>query len=225
MGDGGWGSDFPSPIPHPPSPAQTASSVCCGIPLCINAIARSTTILSPCVTVRRPSPVNWPITVASTSSLAHSANSAPRLSGGTASTMRSCASESQISQGCSPAYLSGTSSSATRAPVDSPISPTAEESPPAPQSVIALYRPASRAWSSTSSTFFSVIGSPICTALPTSTAVVCVSSADEKVAPWIPSRPVRPPSTTTASPGWRLCGCLPRGASPTVPQNTSGLAV
>ena len=36
------------------------------------------------------------------------------FSGGTASTMRSCASDSQISQGCRPGYLSGTCSSSTR---------------------------------------------------------------------------------------------------------------
>ena len=56
--------------------------------------------------------------------------------------MRSCASESQISQGARPGYfkrhmLPGRH----RAPIWMAISPTAEESPPAPQSVMALYRP------------------------------------------------------------------------------------
>ena len=34
---------------------------------------------------------------------------------------------------------------------------------------------------------------PICTAWENSSAWVSVNSAEEKVAPWIPSRPVRPP--------------------------------
>ena len=44
-----------------------------------------------------------------------------------------------------PSYFSGTRSSHTSAPISSPISPTALENPPAPQSVIALYSPRSRA--------------------------------------------------------------------------------
>ncbi len=63
---------------RPSSFVQRASNTRCGMPLCINAIARSTTVRPPCVTVRRPSPVNSPITVASTSSLAHSTSSAAR---------------------------------------------------------------------------------------------------------------------------------------------------
>ena len=163
--------------------------------------------------------------MASTSSAAHMANRAGRCAGGTAMTMRSWASESQISHGCNPAYLSGTVVSSTRAPVCSPISPIADDSPPAPQSVMALYRRASRAWMTMSMSFFSVMGSPIWTALPASWAVVCVSSMDENVAPWMPSRPVRPPSTTIASPAETLRGWLLRGAIPTVPQNTNGLAI
>jgi hypothetical protein len=46
----------------------------------------------------------------------------------------------------------------------------------------------------------------------------------EKVAPWIPSRPVRPPATTTRSPGATVARvAVPRGMIPTVPQNTNGL--
>ena len=188
-------------------------------------MAISTSTKSWWVTTKRPLPSNVPTAVASTSSAAQQANKAAKCWGGTAITMRSCASESQISHGCKPAYFKGTCDNSTRAPVCSPISPIADDNPPAPQSVMALYRPASRAWMTTSISFFSVMGSPICTALPASWAVVWVSSIDEKVAPWMPSRPVRPPSTTIASPTPILRGCLPWGANPTVPQKTNGLAI
>ena len=46
-----------------------------------------------------------------------------------------------------------------------------------------------------------MIALPIWTAPPESSSLSSVSSADEKVAPWIPSRPVRPPTVTTRSPG------------------------
>ncbi len=82
--------------------------------------------------------------------------------------MRSWASEIQISVYERPSYFSGTRSSQTSAPIFSPISPTALEKPPAPQSVTALYSPRSRAASSTSSSIFSVMALPICTAPPES---------------------------------------------------------
>jgi hypothetical protein len=46
-----------------------------------------------------------------------------------------------------------------------------------------------------------VIGSPICTDEPALSSDVSDSSIDENVAPWMPSRPVRPPTVTIASPG------------------------
>ena len=60
-------------------------------------------------------------------------------SAGTAATMRSWASLIQISKGSRPAYLSGAADRGqTSAPTCSPISPTALENPPAPQSVTAV---------------------------------------------------------------------------------------
>ena len=56
-------------------------------------------------------------------------------------TMRSWASLSQISHGARPGYLSGASARSTSAPMPSAISPIADDRPPAPQSVIAVYRP------------------------------------------------------------------------------------
>ena len=81
------------------------------------------------------------MTVASTFSLWHSASSRGHLSSGTARTIRSWASLIQISVYESPSYLSGAFSSQTSAPISAPISPTALEKPPAPQSVTAVIQP------------------------------------------------------------------------------------
>ncbi len=121
--------------------------------------------------------------VASTSSPEQSIRSRSQSAGGTAKTIRSCDSEIQISVYDSPAYFSGALSSSTAAPSASPISPTAELKPPAPQSVMALYKPASRACNSTSSSFFSAMALPICTAPPLTVSDSAVSSTDENVAP------------------------------------------
>ena len=167
---------------------------------------------------RRRSSVNLPITVASTFSDAKSARSSSKCSGGTDMTMRSWASLIHVSVYDRPWYFSGTTSRFTSAPSSSPISPTAELRPPAPQSVTAVYRPRSRATSCTSSTFFSVIGLPIWTAPLESISLSSVSSPEEKVAPWIPSRPVRPPATTIMSPVRARFSTLSSGMTPTVPQ-------
>ena len=65
-------------------------------------------------------------------------------SGGTAKTMRSWASLIQISVYERPAYFSGALSRWTPVPMVAPISPTAEENPPAPQSVMAVKIPRTR---------------------------------------------------------------------------------
>ena len=69
-----------------------------------------------------------------------------------------------------------------------------------------------------------MIALPICTAPPLIASDSSVSSSDENVAPWMPSRPVRPPTATIRSPGLAAFSVRPTGISPTVPQNTSGLA-
>ncbi|MFO0874361.1 MAG: hypothetical protein U0575_10355 [Phycisphaerales bacterium] len=69
-----------------------------------------------------------------------------------------------------------------------------------------------------SSVFFWVIALPICTAWLNSSACVSVSSADENVAPWMPSRPVRPPSATIRSPARTSPRILSRGITPMHPQ-------
>ena len=90
------------------------------------------------------------------------------FSGGTARTIRSWASEIQISVYESPCVLERRAVEVDLGADRLPISPTAELKPPAPQSVIARKSPRSRAWRITSSTIFSVIALPICTAPPES---------------------------------------------------------
>ena len=64
------------------------------------------------------------------------------------------------------------------------------------------------------------MGSPIWTAW---TGLSSVSSAEEKVAPWMPSLPMRPPTMTIRSPGlasltWPGRPAVETGMRPTVPQ-------
>jgi len=59
---------------------------------------------------------------------------------------------------------------------------------------------------------------PICTAPPETVSLWLVSSAELKVAPWIPSRPVRPPTATIKSPGRASLRDLSSGIKPIVPQ-------
>ena len=92
--------------------------------------------------------------------------SSGQFSGGTARTIRSWASEIQISVYESPSYFSGARLELDLGAESRPISPTAELKPPAPQSVIERNSPRSRAWRTTSRTIFSVIALPICTAPP-----------------------------------------------------------
>ena len=70
--------------------------------------------------------------------------------------------------------------SSTQPPVSSAISPTEEDRPPAPLSVMALYRPRSRARRMKSYILRWVMGSPICTAVAGEPSC---SSSEEKVAP------------------------------------------
>ena len=97
--------------------------------------------------------------------------------------MRSCDSEIHISHGARPEYLSGAFARSTYTPVAEPISPTAEEKPPAPQSVNVRIKPRSRAASNASVNRFSSIGLPICTALALTDFVSAVMCPLEKVAP------------------------------------------
>lgn len=135
--------------------------------------------------------------------------------------MRSCASEIRTSHGIRPGYFSGARARSISAPpVSWAISPTLDDRPPAPLSVRPLYRPSARASARKSATIFCVIGSPIWTAC---TGDDSSSSTLEKVAPWIPSLPIRPPTMTTTSPGRTTFSAVGRpaevtGITATVPQ-------
>ena len=72
---------------------------------------------------------------------------------------------------------------------------------------------------------FSVTGSPICTLAPATSPVEASIVVLENVAPRMPSRPVRPPSTTTRSPGNGPSGNGRSAATPMHPQKTSGFVV
>ena len=148
--------------------SHTASRVGIGTPSCRKCVSSAPTSV-PCQYKRiMPSLVpNSPRSQSSTPCARHTARRRSNLPGGTESTMRSCASEIQISVGLRPSYFTGARSRLTVAPTSLPISPTALENPPAPQSVVPLYSGPSgwsRAASMASSIFFSVIALPICTA-------------------------------------------------------------
>ena len=152
--------------------------------------------------------------------------SAASWSGGTATTIRSCASDSQISQGWSPGYLSGTT---VELHVGAhALGHLADRRRQPAGSAVGDRRPehgASSAPASTSISRFSVTGSPICTLAPATWPVVASIVRLENVAPRMPSRPVRPPSTTTRSPGCGPVDGTSSGATPMHPQKTSGLVV
>ena len=210
--------------------AAGASACKClrGMPSCNNSSANCPTDFSPYQNSSRPESVNSPSTTASTSWPAQISSKRSRFSAGMAKTMRSCASDSQISQGFKPGYLSGARSRYTTAPSPSLISPTALENPPAPQSVNAEYKPSALTHKITSCVCFSAIGLPICTLEPAILAVLVSISRLEKVAPRNPSRPVRPPIATIKSPARALGGFAFIGLAgriPTQPQNTSGFEV
>ena len=98
----------------------------------------SPTVRPSCCRWKNGSAVNSPRSVASTSRSRARSRKAASFSGRTASVMRSWASETRISQGASPWYLSGARARSSRAPPGCfAISPTEEESPPAPLSVMA----------------------------------------------------------------------------------------
>ena len=160
---------------------QRADNSMVGHPSCRKSMSKRPTIFSPYRSTSSGSDRKAPMTVASTSRLSASASSWLTHSCGTASDMRSCASDKNISHGCSPSYFRGASARSNSAPPESlAISPTELLSPPAPLSVNVRYSPASRASSRNSYIFRCVIGSPICTAWAGDSAR---SSSDENVAP------------------------------------------
>ena len=115
-----------------------------------------------------------------------------------AQAMRSCDSEMASSVPSRPSYFFGTLFRLMRRP--SASSPMATDTPPAPKSLQRLMRRVAsprrnRRWILRSSG-----GLPFCTSAPQCSSDSRLCSLELPVAPPMPSRPVRPPSSTTTSP-------------------------
>ena len=117
--------------------------------------------------------------------------------------MRSWDSDTQISHGASPGSFSGTRSRSTSAPqpASRAISPTTQLSPPPPRSFMPVMRCLALTSKHACMTGSFVMGSPSWTAPLESSSDVAVRSAEAKLTPWMPSRPVRPPMRIMTSPG------------------------
>jgi len=112
-----------------------------------------------------------------------------------------------------PSYFFGTASRSIARP--SVSSPMATDTPPAPKSLQRFIILLTAGWRNRRWILRSVGGLPCCTAAPQPASDSSVCAFDEPVAPPQPSRPVRPPTSSTTSPGagsWRTT--LARGAAP-----------
>ncbi len=161
-------------------------------------------ICSPCQNIRvRLVPVVIATGVASTSQESKTARTFSRFSGLQVHIMRSCDSDTHISQGASPDSLRGTFSRSTSAPqpASRAISPTTQLRPPPPRSFMPVMRCLAFTSKHACMTGSLVMGSPSCTAPLESSSDVSVRSREAKFTPCMPSRPVRPPMSTITSPG------------------------
>src|SRR3989344_4487591 len=137
-----------------------------GRPSCKNFMSTSMTVLPWYFTTHFSELVNSPTTVASTPLRCMRLEKAFQLFFGTESVMRSCDSLIHVCHGSRPGYFHGTLSRSTVQPPHSlAISAMEQLKPPAPLSVMLLYKPRSLASLTIASLiFFCVMGSPICTA-------------------------------------------------------------
>ena len=147
----------------------------------------------------RFSSVTLATTVASRFSACASAMNASTSSGASTTAMRSCDSEMASSVPSRPSYLRGTAFKSMESP--SASSPMATETPPAPKSLQRLMRLAASGLRNSLCSLRSSGALPFCTSAPQVSRECAVCDLLEPVAPPQPSRPVRPPSSTTQSPG------------------------
>ncbi len=160
-----------------------------------------------------------PIAVAVVSHFEHTAKTSSTRSGSTTHSIRSCDSETMISNGSIPGSRSGTRStwtSSPRPPFEA-ISEADEVRPAAPRSCKDTSSPRSSSSSEHSISFFSANGSPICTVGRLSASAPPSSALAKTDAPPIPSRPVSAPNRISALPGpvaaervSRSCSAIPR---------------
>ena len=138
--------------------------------------------------------------------------------------MRSWDSEMASSVPSRPSYFLRTASRSMDRP--SASSPIATLTPPAPKSLHRLMRRVTagsrkRRWSLRSSGAL-----PFCTSLAMVSRLALLWLLEEPVAPPMPSRPVRPPSRITTSPGWgRSRTTFSAGAAATTTPHSKCLAM
>ena len=159
----------------------------------------STTVSSRQVMRRRGSWVTEATTVASRFSSSAAAMKASTSPGASTTAIRSWDSEMASSVPSRPSYFLGTAFRSIRSP--SASSPMATQTPPAPKSLQRLMRRDTQGLRNSRWSFRSVGGLPFCTSAPQVSMEAEVWALEEPVAPPQPSRPVRPPSSTTISPG------------------------
>ena len=145
-------------------------------------------------------------------------------SGATTTAMRSWLSEMASSVPSRPSYFLRTASRLISSP--SASSPMATDTPPAPKS---LHRLMSRVTFSSRNSRWSLRSSgalPFCTSLAMVASDFLLWLLEDPVAPPMPSRPVRPPSRITTSPGaGRSRRTWLAGAAATTAPHSSRLAM
>src|SRR3954454_22712366 len=164
----------------------------------------SPTSRSPSNTRICPVPVTSPMAVPWTSHVAQTASTSSRRAGSQTHSIRSCDSDTMISNGSMPASRSGTRAMSRSMPISpfEAISDALEVRPAAPRSCSETSRPRSSSSSEHSSSFFSANGSPTWTVGRLSSSASPSSAEASTDAPPMPSRPADPPAEAVA-PGRR----------------------
>ena len=177
----------------------TTTSACWATPLVFRNAREISTILSPCqYMTRRGSAVTSATIVASRFSRSAKAANFSQSFRAMTTAIRSWDSEMASSVPSSPAYFFVTLSKSIFKP--SANSPMATDTPPAPKSLQRLIKTVTSGSRNKRWIFRSVGGFPFCTSAPQEERESTVCSLEEPVAPPMPSRPVRPPKSTTTSP-------------------------
>ncbi len=164
----------------------------------MNSRARSTIISLPLNMRMRPVAVTSATCVDSTFSSRHSSMKRSISLRSTTTAMRSCDSLMASSVELRPLYLTGTRSRYMSRP--SASSPMATLTPPAPKSFDFFIRRVTSRRRNSRASLRSSGALPFCTSEPHSSSEFSLCSFDEPVAPPMPSRPVRPPSSRITSP-------------------------
>ncbi len=205
-------------------PASTLTSVCFSAPFEFKNSRLMSTITSPRQRMTsRGCSVTVATTVASRFSPSASLRNSSRSSGASTTAIRSWLSLMASSVPSRPSYFLGTLSRSMERP--SASSPIATLTPPAPKSLQRLISRVAAGLRKSRCSLRSSGGLPFCTSAPQLSRLSNLCALLEPVAPPMPSRPVRPPSSTTISPGR---GCSRRtfaaGAAPTTAPISSRLA-